>query len=275
MAVEAAGGFHPWVGEATRRGGVSQQRPNTGPPDDSRSSAAVASSATASSPPPPAHLATFSRERITFLSVCDGWVVAQTASGLAAAFPMALPPSAPLAVQLQPRLIHHPTEGDARALSYRSESAPDGASHHAGFAAAAPPLTPAPATATASWPIVHLNLRPGHVVHCTYLNPRSRPCPTLITCVSDETFHLRCFATPLRALGSGQSVVEAVTLPVFTEDAFRHPGFVEANSVNNTALTYGCAAGASNADGMRYRVWELDSYTPVVTVPDTGVVDVK
>jgi hypothetical protein len=276
MAVEAAGGF-PSRAWGDARGGAGGFRGHAA--SGSRqwgaaagahegdvaagattpSSQAVAAAAVAAVSPS-AHLASFARERVTFLSVCDGWVVAQTASGLAVAFPMALPPDAPLAALLQPH--HRPQR--------RHPAADDAQPRHAEPAALA-----APPPRAAAWPVIHLNLRPGHVVHCTYLNPRSRPGPTLITCVSDETFHLRCFATPLCALRGGQAVVEAVTTPVFTEDAFRHPGFVEANSVNNTALTYGCAAGAANEDGMRYRVWELDGYTPVVTVPDAGVVDVK
>jgi len=53
---------------------------------------------------------------------------------------------------------------------------------------------------------------------------------------------------------------------------FHRRRFVEFNSVNHLALTYG-RCGTAHAE--RYKVWELSSYTPVLSLPDTGVVDIK
>ena len=184
--------------------------------------------------------------------------MAQTASGLAAAFPLALPQGHPLTVQLA-----------------AAEAVAGGSDRLQGLlAAASGPACASLAAPCTSWPMVHLNLQPGHIVHCAYINRQSSPA-RLITCVSDETLHLKCLVTPLPALGGGQQAVMAATYQVFTTDAFKHPGFVEFNSTNNMALTYGKEVAAGSGGAYRYKVWELDGFSEVVSIKDTAVVDVK
>lgn len=120
-------------------------------------------------------------------------------------------------------------------------------------------------------PHVFLNPSARHVGLCTYIS-RSAAEPKVVMCTSNDSNSLETYAVPVSAIRRGWEAVKAATRRVFDGNAIAHPGFVEFNTINDLALTFGFDARARRTV---YKVWELDRFTEVLTIPADDVVDCK
>ena len=252
----------------------------SGAPSPMRKPQAAAASAAA---PPSSRvllpsLGQFARSKTAFVSICDGYIIAQSASGLCVVFPMSYPLSSiEEEIAPPPPLDFHGAadtgcieicaasaasstvnEGEEVEMQFvpiqRAHGAADsdsdmtdlscssgggdrtysmvrrldrGADGH-GVSSSSQANTDATrgdwsVYRRTPWPHVFLNAEQSHVVHCTYYNRSATP-PSIISCVSDETNSLKCFAVPLSTVESGEQAVRSASRRVFQDDVFQHPG---------------------------------------------------
>jgi hypothetical protein len=192
-------------------------------------------------------LRAFRRSKIAFLSICEDVVVAQSTSGLCAAFPLIMKDSYDNMMQ-------------GTAISDETD-------------------------AYAKFPFLFLNQKPTEACHCHFFSKDAEGGPCLILCISEQfSTELLCFRVPLTAIRRGYRSLTSSYERVFASARIIHPGFAEFNSINSLALIH---CQDTRADGtiiinpttqlpqMCYKVFELVTFTEVLSIQSAGIVDIK
>ena len=265
------------------------------------------------------------RSRITFAAVIEDMVVAQTQCGLVAAFPLAAPhvmgfglPS--LAIK---RLVQAGSGSSGEDESSAGERIFSGERRYACMASgcklSASTLRHSDLLVGNDLHGRRRTLLPPHtllnagaqVVHSTYVSRGSGvpgAVPSIITCSSRFSAsgargsELEVHAVSLAAVRGGGAAVAAASRRVLERECIMHPGFIELNSANAMALSFGKCGGVGpavakvgggggkepplpgvgatrrlgHAGEPRYKVFALNGdFQELVSLSAEGVIDVK
>lgn len=113
--------------------------------------------------------------------------------------------------------------------------------------------------------ICFLNIFPDEVIRSLFYNKNNESLITVSVYASDNFSSLKCRSTRIEYIQRGQP---DAGFPLFESESLKWPGFVEFDDVNGKVLTY-------SAQDSVYKVFDLKNYTPLYSIADKDVEEIK
>lgn len=113
--------------------------------------------------------------------------------------------------------------------------------------------------------VCYLNITPDEVIRSLFYNKSNNSLITVSVHKSDAFSSLRCRSTPIPYIARKQP---HEGIPLFETESLSWPGFVEFDDVNSKVLTY-------SATDKVYKIWDLVNYTPLYSIHDEAVQEMK
>eukprot|EP00177_Eucheuma_denticulatum_P001637 GFKZ01002942.1.p1 GENE.GFKZ01002942.1~~GFKZ01002942.1.p1 ORF type:complete len:474 (+),score=66.82 GFKZ01002942.1:233-1654(+) len=113
--------------------------------------------------------------------------------------------------------------------------------------------------------ISHMNVTEDEVIRSLFLNKTNNTVITVSVFEKDEFSSLHCRSIPLTDVRNG-NLKSGVA--IFESECLKWPGFIEFDDVNGKILTF-------SAEGRKYKVWDLETYNHLYTIPYEGIEEIK